>query len=406
MSVQLTPPALYFDNRLADGPLQAASTQPGYDVQNLIDWRPATTWRPTTLPASVWVDTAAKAWEFTNSLDGWTGINATLTARPTYLEIKATTIDPVIESAIFTDGDIDGRKHRYVVARLRRNSTTGIPQSSWQGRCYYRTGLHAFSNDYFLRIPDPAPGVQDQWFIAIWDMWSLDAGGDDWKNTPNISRLRLDFANLANEVFDVDWIIAAAELSADYIAMWAHDLKESGVTVKVGGSWDDQVYDVLADFSPPSDKPFVREFTSAQYRWWSFECNPNNVSVPPFIGIAALGNRLEIPAELRSPFDVLGRAPVGQFSRSVAGYPLTRLVNYQQWREDMRFEFVTWEWLRDTWEPAWTRHLAGAPFLFRWNKTAYPDELHLLSIERDYRGPQRSGQWGELRFPAAGLVSS
>lgn len=45
-------PRIYHDNRLDDGTPAASTTDTGYDVLNLLDWRPFTKWQPTALPSS------------------------------------------------------------------------------------------------------------------------------------------------------------------------------------------------------------------------------------------------------------------------------------------------------------------------------------------------------------------
>lgn len=55
-------PAFLFDNRLGDATPVASDTAAGdFDVQNLVDFRPFTWWRPATMPATVTVDSAAAA---------------------------------------------------------------------------------------------------------------------------------------------------------------------------------------------------------------------------------------------------------------------------------------------------------------------------------------------------------
>ncbi|MDF3821970.1 hypothetical protein P3G55_18845 [Leptospira sp. 96542] len=54
-------PTLFFDNLLADpgATVTASSTDSGYAVRNLYDWRAYTWWKPTAMPASVTIDCGA-----------------------------------------------------------------------------------------------------------------------------------------------------------------------------------------------------------------------------------------------------------------------------------------------------------------------------------------------------------
>lgn len=58
-------PKCLYENRLDDGTPAASTTATGYDVLNLRDWRPFTSWQPTALPATVTVDCgSAKAADY------------------------------------------------------------------------------------------------------------------------------------------------------------------------------------------------------------------------------------------------------------------------------------------------------------------------------------------------------
>lgn len=58
-------PKFLYDNRLGDTPPVASSTAVGFDVLNLIDWRPYTWWQPAAMPATVTTDCgSAKAADY------------------------------------------------------------------------------------------------------------------------------------------------------------------------------------------------------------------------------------------------------------------------------------------------------------------------------------------------------
>ena len=113
---------------------------------------------------------------------------------------------------------------------------------------------------------------------------------------------------------------------------------------------------------------------------------------------------LEMPAKLEAGFDPWRRIPKGIFSRTIEGNPLARAVLNEGWESTLRFPIVPWAFIRDTWRPAWKKHLRGTPFVLAWNRTLYPDDLHLISASGDYKAPLRQGTITDLSFPVTGLA--
>ena len=392
-------PKIFHDNRFDDGTPVASTTAAGFDVLNLLDWRPYTEWQPTALPATVTADSASLAWEFTNTADGWTGSGVTLTPNATFLHVVETVANPQLFSP--TGLTIDGAVNRYIVARIRRNSG-----SSWAGQGYYRTSNHNFSASYILNIADPTSGAGGAWVLAIWDMHDLDFGGDDWKNSIAI-QIRLDFGSAGADEFDVDWIGVFPSLSADYALIWGHDLGTQGVTLEVRGSVDNFSSDdnLVATTDPEGDAPLLLEFTSAQYRYWRFNITAGYASGNPTIGIAAIGTALEIPKGLTEGFDPRGRIPKGMFNKSVAGMPLGHNNTHEAWSQSLNFRDLSWDWIRSTWEPAWDAHLSGEPFVFAWDPVGHADELVLVNVKDGFKTPHRIGSYTDLSFSLVGLLA-
>jgi len=192
-------PKFFYDNRFDDATPVASSTAAGdFNVLNLRDWRPFTFWKPSAMPATVTGDAATLAYEFTNSADGWTTFQATITVNPTTITLTSTGADPQLISP--TALSIDGGKNRYIVVRLKRTAIR-----SWQGTAHYTTFSHGNSGSFQKIIADPTGGVIGGFVLGIWDMHALTAGGDDWKNN-TITRFRLDFGQSSTDAFEIDWI--------------------------------------------------------------------------------------------------------------------------------------------------------------------------------------------------------
>ena len=190
--------------------------------------------------------------------------------------------------------------------------------------------------------------------------------------------------------------------AADYAFIWGHDLFTQGATLEIRGSTDNfAASDVLVDsLTPTSDDPFLLEWTSTSYRYWRINITGTTV---PTLGIAAIGAALEIPAYLREGFDPIGTEPKGIFNRSVAGMPLGRSIQYEDWSQSLTFDNLSWAWIRSTWEPAWAAHLRGEPFGFAWNSTTYPTEIALVTAKAGSKTPHKSGSYADLQLDLTGL---
>lgn len=137
------------------------------------------------------------AWNFTNDVNGWNGTNATISAAGGYLVVDSTAANPYIQSP--SGLTIDGSENRYVRARVRRVSGSG-----WDGRCYYSTSGHGYSEAYRKIIPDTTQ--IGKWVTLTWDMYDLTNGGDDWE-TSTVTRIRLDLGADEDDDFEIDWVL-------------------------------------------------------------------------------------------------------------------------------------------------------------------------------------------------------
>ena len=192
--------------------------------------------------------------------------------------------------------------------------------------------------------------------------------------------------------------------SVDYWAVYGHDLFTGGCTIELRGSTDNfSASDVLVDtLTPANNNPFARLVNSVSYRYWRLRITGTTA---PALAIAALGQVLDIPAYLASGFDPIGRVIKGQYNRSELGHPLGRTVKFEEWAESLRFELVTWAWVRATWLPAWRLHVGRDPFLFVWDPVSHLDEARLVAVKDQFKTPHRPGGYCDLSFDVAGVVS-
>jgi hypothetical protein len=135
-------------------------------------------------------------YDFTNTVESFTGQNTTLTATPTYMQINSTGTDPAMRKII----NIAGSKYPYVQIRIFRTAGTG-----WDGLIFYSTAGHAESGFFYKSVGlEPTYGGSFQWITA--NMHALTLGGTDWA-TNTITNIRFDLGLTAADDFQIDALV-------------------------------------------------------------------------------------------------------------------------------------------------------------------------------------------------------
>lgn len=139
------------------------------------------------------------AWVFGSqngdTLKGWSATSISSSDGQDFLRLTSNTTDPQFTSPKFT---LWGGSNTKIQVKIKRTAGSG-----WEGTCYFSTGAHNFDEDYRESILDPT--ITGEYVIAEWDMYSLTAGGADWRNN-HIDQIRLDFGNTEDDRFDIEWI--------------------------------------------------------------------------------------------------------------------------------------------------------------------------------------------------------
>lgn len=193
--------------------------------------------------------------------------------------------------------------------------------------------------------------------------------------------------------------------SANYALIYGHDLFTQGASVEIHGSTDNfSVSDVtLATFTPVSNNPFLLEFAAASYRYWRLKITGTTY---PSIAIALIGTEFLMPTYLKTGFAPVDRDLIQQANNNDNGQPLGKIIDFEQWKQTLQFGLVGWDWLRNTWQPAWRSNIRGNPILFAWNTDLYPGEIYLVSVGTSYRAPhQAGGNWADLQFDVSGVAT-
>lgn len=188
----------------------------------------------------------------------------------------------------------------------------------------------------------------------------------------------------------------ASPKSADYGLIYGE-----AATYEIRGSTDNfSASDVLLGSKTLTARGYgLILFNSASYRYWRVR----QTGTVGAVAIAAIGAALVLPGPLDAGFDPLGSKIYGSYNRSVAGQPLGRTIDFEEWSETIRVPFVTWSWLRTYWEPAWAAHLRGEPFGFAWDTDTYPDDVKLVVVRDGYRAPHQPGQLANLQMDLMGV---
>ncbi|WWY17403.1 DUF1983 domain-containing protein [Pseudomonas juntendi] len=141
-------------------------------------------------------------WQFDAGADGMVGVNANTAVSGGSLRLTPTSANPqLLTSSGALTLSIPGAQYTKVRVGLTRR---GGAATSWTGTLYYSTTTHGILSAYRASAANPNIAV-GQSAVVEWDMANLAVGGTDWVES-TIGRLRFDFANALDSVWDVDWI--------------------------------------------------------------------------------------------------------------------------------------------------------------------------------------------------------
>ena len=141
-------------------------------------------------------------WQFDAGAEGLVGVNANTAVSGGSLRLTPTSTNPqLLTSSGALTLSIPGAQYTKVRVGLTRR---GGAATSWTGTLYYSTTTHSILSAYRASAANPNIAV-GQSAVVEWDMANLAVGGTDWLDS-TIGRLRFDFANSLDSVWDVDWI--------------------------------------------------------------------------------------------------------------------------------------------------------------------------------------------------------
>jgi len=417
-------PKFLYDNRLNDGTPVASTTATGnYNVLNLLDFRPFTWWKPTSLPATVDVDSgvaraadyaliyghdlhdAQVAVEVRGSTDNFAASDvllatSNLLAYPEQFDNGAWTKADVTVTAnamMAPDG-------KHTMDKLVETATTAqhfANQASGVNGTQYAFSVRAKAAERtWLRLAN-GQGAFSVWFnLANGTVGTNSSPGDVTATIESLGDgvYECTVTNIMDVTAAVYVFLADADASVSYLGDVTKGLYVWGAQHKFGSS--------AGYYEGAANGPLYLPFASASFRYWRLRFVQLTGSVMPQIAIAPVGQALDADQYISAPFDPLGAELVGQFNRSQKGHPLGSVIDFESYARTIELEDVSWTWYRDSFRPAWAAHLRHKPFGFVWDPTDHANEIVLVTATPlGHDIPHRAGGYATLRLPVSGKIT-
>lgn len=162
--------------------------------------------------------------------------------------------------------------------------------------------------------------------------------------------------------------------AVDYFGIYAHNLFSVGGSIQLQSSPDNIVWTNESDaYAPSGTEPFVVSTGRDSFRYWRLKVVSTGV---PQIGVAMIGERLELPRSMRPGFAVPN---YGYDKEQVSTFNINGSLLGMSTR-DTTIEFTIStialgvSWIRDTWKP-FIRTCQTKPFFFAWAANQFPSEV-------------------------------
>lgn len=425
-------PKILYDNRLADATPVASSTDAGdYNVLNLRDWKPYTWWKPISLPATIKVNSAiARAADYalivghdlnttyaavvidgsnddfatwasvassnlipySSAIGSWNLVRASVISNMLRSPSTGTrTLDKLVEDATAANNHYcalsanTGTQGAYVSARLKLKAAerTKAQINIWNagGGLLMAATVNLADGTANVTTGTGAIALIED---GVYEVTLYSAGG----------------ISVASGTVDVYVLLLNAAGSDTYNGDGTSGLYVGDVHVNVGNQNVNKYQETSGTENPPIFLPF----TSISYQYWRLRVLQTAGASIPSLAIASIGTALQIPRRLKEGFDPIGREPQAQSNRSEAGHPLGRVIDFEMWSETLSWKNLNWNFVRNSFVPAWQAHLRGNPFAFAWDPTDHADEVYLLEMKKGFKTPHRVGEYCDLSFDVQGVV--
>lgn len=177
----------------------------------------------------------------------------------------------------------------------------------------------------------------------------------------------------------------SAGITATALAIVGHNLNTVGARYKLEGSnnADSSAPDwtsVVAYQTPGNDFCRADFFTQVNYEVYKLTIDNNGGANFTFqIGIVFLGTYLTLERPPSLPHDPDEIEDFGTRNRSETGYSLGRALDHSMRQQRFTFDFLTHDWITNTWKPFRTAH-RNNPIIFAWDPVGHATEIYLMEI--------------------------
>ncbi len=129
--------------------------------------------------------------------------------------------------------------------------------------------------------------------------------------------------------------------------------------------------------------------TSSAHKWWRLAINTAaSGNTTPEIGIAMIGNRLEIPQKPETPYTPVDEQIIEEAAHSKTGHLLGSVVRYSKLSINARFKNVDRSFVFGDFKTFWEQHARQRkPFFYAWDLDAFPDQVYYVRHAGRHRTP-------------------
>lgn len=175
--------------------------------------------------------------------------------------------------------------------------------------------------------------------------------------------------------------------TANYLAIANHNLVTSTQVITLqyspnGTDWND----AIAGFGPPTDKAFVKEFTTQAARYWRLSFSLN--AAIPQIGICIWGQTVELDYA-SSGLDPYGEDNKANVNLSETGYVLGIHNRYSERQFDLVFndaDDTLYQKCKTWWDTSGLKN-----FFVSWEPTSHAADVYLMRPDGTFKNPLQVG---------------
>lgn len=200
----------------------------------------------------------------------------------------------------------------------------------------------------------------------------------------------------------------SAAVTADYVAVYRHNLATCGASIVLQYSTDAGVTWVGAfvALSPSDNECAVKTFSQQAATHWRVVVVTSNAS-PCFLGVIAFGRKLTTYRGMPPGFVVPRHARKNTILNSVTegGQWAGRSIIARGAATSIEMQHVDRGWVRAHWEP-FLRHAELRPFFFSWNHADHPGDAAFCWLDGELPELPVDGDFlHQVRLPVRCLLS-